>query len=93
MRFKKCFFVKFLCCLFLVFGAPEIKKKYQVRNNYALSTQYRVFLYFFFPRAQSAQQVRKMGFSGAPVLFFDAKSESKVAMALYEVVRQYPLKI
>ena len=41
-------------------GAPEIKN-----TKYATNTQYRVFLYIFF-RAQSAQQARKMGVSGAP---------------------------
>ena len=35
-----------------IYGAPEIKN-----TKYATTTQYRVFLYFFF-RAQSAQQVR-----------------------------------
>ena len=50
-------------------GAPEIKN-----TKFATTTQYRVFLYFFFfsctKCAISTQQVRKMGFSGAPNLLF-----------------------
>ena len=60
-------------------GAPEIKN-----TKYATSTQYRVFLYFFFffPVHKMRNKYAKMGFSGAPRTAFFFSPLSSLSLSL-----------